>query len=90
MRVKFKKGMQREFLKKVIIKLNSPSLRGLLQFGFDVNYQTLKSYFLEHRLLPKDLFLDLCYLAKINSDDLNVEYLEDNWGRVLGGKLGKR
>ncbi len=85
-RVRFKKGMQKEFLKRVIVILNSPSLRGLLQFGFDIPYSTLKSYFQEYRLMPAGLFNDLCYLAKINPAELGVEYLEDNWGQVLGGK----
>ena len=86
MRIKFEKGKQKEFLKRVIINLNSPSLRGLLQFGFDIPYSTLKSYFQEHRLMPEELFKDLCHISKINTSDLDVEYLEDNWGRVKGGK----
>tara|TARA_B100001971_G_C17904361_1_gene389605 strand:- start:292 stop:564 length:273 start_codon:yes stop_codon:yes gene_type:complete len=90
MRVKFKSGEQRKFLDLVISKLNCISLRGILQFGFDISYSSLKNYYTERRLLPQDFFKDLCYLAKINVNRLNVEYLKDNWGRVKGGKNGKR
>lgn len=85
-RVKFKKGEQRKFIKDVLEKLNCPSLRALNQFGFDISYSTLKNYFVESRLLPEDFFRDLCYLAKINVDDLDVKFLEENWGQVKGGK----
>ena len=90
MRVKFKSGEQRKFLDLVISRLNCISLRGILERGFDVSYNSLKNYYTERRLLPQDFFKDLCYLAKINVNRLNVEYLKDNWGRVKGGKNGKR
>lgn len=84
-RVKFYKRMQRRFLDKVIENLNSPSLRGIRQFGFKINYQTLKSYYNENRTLPEDLFNDLCYLAKISPSDWKVRYLKEHWGQKLGG-----
>jgi hypothetical protein len=90
MRVKFKSGEQRKFLDLVISRLNCISLRGILERGFDVSYNSLKNYYTERRLLPQDFFKDLCYLAKINVNRLNVEYLEDNWGKVKGGENGKR
>jgi len=37
-------------------------------------------------LMSKDLVIDLCYAAKINFDDLEVEELEENWGQVKGGR----
>ena len=37
------KGKQREFLDLVIIRINSPSLRGLLQFGLETTYENLKA-----------------------------------------------
>tara|TARA_Y100000310_G_C20247975_1_gene607734 strand:- start:246 stop:521 length:276 start_codon:yes stop_codon:yes gene_type:complete len=88
MRVKFKSGEQRKFLDLVINRLNCISLRGILQFGFDISYNSLKSYYIERRLLPRDFFEDLCHISKINVKKLDVEYLEDNWGRVKGGKRG--
>ena len=85
-RIKFKKGFQRKFLKKVLEELNCPSLRALNQFGFDIPYSTLKNYFSETRYLPENFFMDLCYVAKIKSEDLGIEILKENWGQIKGGK----
>jgi len=85
-RVKFRKGKQREFLDNVKEKLMAPSIRSLLQFGILTNYSSLKNYYSERRLLPKELFEDLCHLAKIDFKDLDFEFLEGNWGQLKGGK----
>ncbi|MDH3353246.1 MAG: hypothetical protein OEL87_02260 [Nanoarchaeota archaeon] len=90
MRIRFNKGRQREFLDLVVERLSSPSLRGILQFGFDVPYSTLKNYYNESRLLPEDLFNDLCDVARIDKSELNFEIIDENWGKIKGGKLGKR
>ncbi len=90
MRIKFKKGKQKTFLNLVIEKINSPSLRGILQFGFTVPYSTLKNYYNEARTLPIDLFGDLCDVAKIDKSKLNFKIIDENWGKVKGGKIGKR
>lgn len=87
MRVKFRKGEQRKFLDAVISKINSPSLRGLIQFGLDVKYSALKNYYNELRLLPEDLFIDMCKITELNEEDFGIELLEDNWGRAKGGKI---
>jgi len=90
MRIRFlEEGRQRVFLDLVIRKLNAPSLRGLLQFGFDVRYSTLKNYYVGARLMPKGLVLDFCDVAGIKMDELGLEEVEDNWGKVRGGKVGK-
>ena len=89
-RVKFRKGKQRMFLKQVLINLNCPSLRAFMQFGLDVPYSTLKNYYSEQRLLPYELFKDICFLAKINMEKLKVILLEKNWGQVRGGRKSKR
>ena len=86
MRIKFKKGKQREFIKKVLDNGNFPSLRSLRERGIDINYSTMKNYFSESRLLPKELFDDLCVLGNINLRNLDIEFLEDNWGKVKGGR----
>ena len=86
----FVKGGQRKFLELVVERVNSPSLRGLLQFGLKVPYSTLKNYYVEDRLMSEDLFSDLCSLARLDKNSLSVTYLEDNWGRVKGGRKGKR
>ncbi|MFH0808232.1 MAG: hypothetical protein V1888_01295 [archaeon] len=91
MRVRFlKKGRQKAFLDLVILKIKSPSLRGLLQFGFDVKYSTLKNYYSEVRLMSEDLVRDFCGVAGIDFDGLNIGKVDENWGKVLGGKAGKR
>ena len=89
-RVKFDKGKQREFLNLVVKNLRCVSLRGILQFGFEIPYSSLKNYYSERRLLPRDFFDDLCHIAKIDVDKLGVEYLGGNWGQVRGGKKSKR
>lgn len=90
MRIKFKKGKQRKFLDLVVERLNAPSLRGILQFGFDVPYSTLKNYYNESRLLPRGLFNDLCEVARIDKSELSFEFVNENWGKVKGGRIGRR
>jgi hypothetical protein len=88
-RVKFQGNGQKQFIEKVLVEINCPSLRGLLQFGFNVPYPTLKNYFCGRRLLPEGLFRDLCYLAKFNVREQNVKFFEENWGKIKGGRRGK-
>ena len=90
MRIKFRKGQQRKFLDLVVERLNSPSVRGILQFGFDVSYSTLKNYYNESRLLPDSLFDDLCEVAGISKDSLGFELVDENWGKVKGGESSLR
>ena len=90
MRIRFARGQQRKFLDLIIERLSAPSLRGILQFGFDVPYSTLKNYYNESRLLPKDFFEDLCDVANFDKSELEYEEVEENWGRVKGGKIGTR
>jgi hypothetical protein len=90
MRVLFKNGEQRKFLDNSIKILNSLSLRGLLQFGLETNYNCLKNYYNERRLIPQELFLDICHLIKKDDSKFKIEYLSDNWGKIKGGKIGKR
>ena len=70
--------------------LNAPSIRGILQFGFDIPYSTLKNYYNESRLLPSEFFNDLCEVAQMDKNSLGFEEVDDNWGKVKGGKLGKQ
>lgn len=86
MRVKFKKKEQRKFIKEVLKNSSCPSLRSLIQRGFDMPYSTLKSYFNENRTLPEELFNDLYTFGNINPEKYSVEILEDNWGKIKGGK----
>jgi len=89
-RVKFKKGEQRKFLDLVVRKLGCVSVRGILQFGFDVSYSGLKNYYTGRRMLGGSFFEDLCHIARIDVSDLGVEYVDGNFGQVLGGKKSKR
>jgi len=85
-RIKFKPNKQKQFLNLVITQTNSTSLRGILQFGFDTTYSSLKNYYTERRLMPKTLFNNLCHLAKINPETLKTQELEKHWGQEKGGK----
>jgi len=85
MRIKFRKGEQRKFIDRVIANANCASLRRIGQFGIEVNYQSLKSYYHEDRTLPESLFLDLCKLARISPEDVKIKRVEENWGQKLGG-----
>lgn len=87
MRAQFLKGKQRKFIDKCIENLNSPSLRGLLQFGIRTNSNNLKNYYSERRTIPKSLFDDLSHLAKIN---ISIKTKNSNWGQVKGGKISRR
>lgn len=89
-RVLFVKGKQRKFLDLVINKLGCITLRGILQFGFNIKYSSLKSYYIERRKIPRGFFEELCYLAKINEDSLGIKYVADNLGQILGGRISKR
>ena len=89
-RIKFKQGEQRKFLDLIVNRIGSVSLRGILQCGFDIKYSTLKSYYIERRLMSGEFFEDLCHLAKVSPKDFDIEYIDDNWGQVRGGKISKR
>ncbi len=88
-RVKFRKGQQRKFIKKVIVNINSPTLRELAE-RMQISYSTLKNYYNESRNLPFDLFRDLCFIGKVSPSKIGVKILNDNWGQVIGGEKSKR
>ena len=85
MRIKFKRKKQREFLKKVLEKINCPSLKELSN-RTGINYSSLKNYFSEERTLPYDSFNDLCYVSQIDKKKLDFEILDENYGQVIGGR----
>ena len=88
-RVLFRKGKQKEFLDFVKDRLRVNSLRGILQFGFDVKYSTLKDYYNERLLMPVSFFESLVYMAKMKKVN-GIKYVRGNWGQVKGGKKSKR
>lgn len=89
-RVKFKKGFQRKFLQEVLKKSGCPSLRELINRGFDIPYSTLKNYYSEDRLLPEQFFESLCKFSKINENEFDFEILPKYWGQIKGGKISRR
>jgi hypothetical protein len=89
-RIYFHKNNQRLFLDLVMKNLDCPALINLPQYGLKVSYSSLKNYYSFRRLLPEKLFLDLCFLAKINKNELTFEIKKENWGQVIGGKKSKR
>ena len=89
LRVRFHKGFQRKFIQEILGRVNCPSLRELGR-RLTINYSTLKNYFNEDRCLPESLFNDLCYISKINKENFNVGYLDENWGQVKGGRKSRK
>lgn len=84
-RVKLKKGQQRELILNAAKKIGSIKHLGI---KVKIPYSTLKKYAQEVFLLPVDLFNKIIKLASIKKDDLNITYLNKNWGRKIGGKKG--
>ena len=89
MRVQFRKGEQRKFLKEVIARANLPSVRELVNRLADVKYSSSKNYYTERRTLSKELFDSLCQISDFNNN-FKITFLEDNWGKVKGGKNKKK
>ncbi len=89
MRIKLIEPNQRKFLELCKEKLNAVSVFSILQFGIDCTTNSLKNYYTQRRLLPEKLFEDLCHLTKINKSELNYKKLEENWGKIKGGKSRK-
>ena len=86
-RVKFlTKNLQREFIKKVILACSAPSLRELSR-RMNVNYSTFKNYYVEDRLMPKELCESL---YKISGVKFKAKEVYDNWGQVKGGRNSQR
>jgi hypothetical protein len=90
MKIKFQKGKQRQFIDNVLKILNCPSLKELINRGIEINYSSLKNYYCERRLLPKELFNTLCEISKINKNTFIFNEISDNWGQIKGGKISKR
>jgi hypothetical protein len=89
-KVKFLHGKQREFIKKVIEKINCPSLRELINRGIEVNYSTLKNYYNEDRLIPEVLFNELIEISGLNKNEFDFEIIDENWGQIKGGKKSRK
>lgn len=90
MRIKFSKGKQRNFIKNVLGKISAPSLAELINRGINVNYSTLKNYYSERRLIPEDLFEFLCKISGIDKNNFDVDFLNENFGQIKGGKKSRK
>jgi hypothetical protein len=90
MRIKFNKGKQREFLKKVMENTNCPTIKELENRLAGITYSSLKNYFSERRCLSEDLLLDFCKLANLDKNNFSYEKLDENWGQLKGGKKSRR
>ncbi len=88
MRIKLIDISQKKFLDSCIEKLDCVSLRGLLQYGFNIKYDALKSYYSNRRLFPKEFFENLIAITKLDKPEFEI--VSENWGQVKGGKRGKR
>ena len=84
MRIQFVKGMQRKFLRKVLEKIDCPTISELAN-RLNLNYSTLKNYFVEQRNIPENLFKDLCYVAKMDKSEFKFNILDEHWGQIKGG-----
>ncbi len=87
-RIKLKGISQKKFLDLCIGKLDCVSLRGLLDYGFGVKYDALKSYYSGRRLLPREFFENICIITKTEKIDFII--IDGNWGQAKGGKKSKR
>lgn len=89
MRLRFKKGEQRKFIKNILIK-NRISLR-ILSKILNINYSTLKNFYREERLITDNLINNLCSMYSINFPKEKImNILSENWGSIKGGKKGIR
>ena len=86
-RIKFKKNKQKEFLNLVLDKSNCPSVKELSERFLGTSYSAWRNYFSEERLLPLDLFEELCDFSLLKKEDFEFEILEKNWGQIKGGKV---
>ncbi len=89
MRVKFARGRQRYFIDKVLEETGCPSLKELINRGIGINYSSLKNYYSERRLLPEWLFEELLGISQMDNN-FELEFIDENWGKVKGGKKSKR
>lgn len=82
MRVKFQSKKSRDlFFKEIESKIN---LWREFYEQFKISRKTLDTYKSGKMTLPLDFYDSVC--RHFNFKKENVEYLEDNWGRIKGGK----
>jgi len=83
------KGKQRKFIDDVLTKTACPSL-GELSKRVGMNYQTLKNFYSERRVLPLELFGVLLGLSNLNRDNFKCQEIPENLGQICGGKKSRK
>ncbi len=86
MRIRLKKGKQRELINR--------AKKGRTWAELSKNLELSPGYLridltTERRLLSEESYKKLCKIAKTNFDDYITEKLEEGWGRAKGGKNSK-
>ncbi len=84
-RIKLKKWQQRGLILNAAKKTSSIKQ---LSIKIKVPYSTLKKYAQEVFLLPENVFKKLIGLSSIKEEELEITYLSNNWGKIIGGKKG--
>ncbi|MBU2104517.1 MAG: hypothetical protein KKF67_01950 [Nanoarchaeota archaeon] len=84
-RIKLKQGQQKK-----IIAEAAKGVGSLKKLGANMNipYSTMKKYNQELFLLPERLFNKILELTQLEKEDLDITYLQSNWGAKIGGKKG--
>ena len=84
-RIKLRKGMQKEIINKAA-KTNR-SLKELAK-KVEISYSLIRKYNQEKLLMPENLFNKLLNITSVNKKKIKIEYLQQNWGKRLGGLKG--
>lgn len=85
MRVQFKRGKQKEFIKRsiAILNLNRADVAKKLK----INKHTLNTWVKERCLLPLLIYKRICKLTKLNYSNYILDIKKDNWGSLKGAKI---
>ena len=86
MRILLKKGKQLELINLVKEKFTWPKLSENLNISENYLRNELRK---EQRLLSEKIYSELCMLVNKNFDKFIIRELDDNWGKIKGGKISK-
>lgn len=86
MRILLKKGKQLELINLAKENFTWPKLSEKLNISENYLRNELRK---EQRLLSKEIYNELCMLVNKNFDKFIIKKLDDNWGRIKGGKISK-
>jgi len=93
LRMVFAKGKQRDFINNVCEELGISARKLCLLYKdrLGVSYSVMKRYRREEYLLPLHLVEELCQIADLPLESLEIQGLmPDNWGAIKGGRKGIR